>query len=108
MMGITTFNPSYKSRCYPITVRRRGPKTPARVPSSRPSDRSPPWRGRGSRGRCEKPLVQHLTTAEGAAGGVPRQAEQLHPIARRGVVGGEVLLDLRAKWAGKILFARLD
>src|SRR3954454_14679283 len=54
----------------------------------------------------EEELVEHLAAAEGVAGHVPGQAEQLDPLARLGVVGREVLLDRGLHWPFEILFAR--
>ena len=42
----------------------------------------------------EHPLVQHLAAAEGATRGVPRQVEQLRPVAGVGRVGSQVLVQL--------------
>src|SRR5437660_4484643 len=53
----------------------------------------------------EKALVEHLAAAEGAAGGVPRQAEQLDPVPGGGVVGRQILLDRRRDRALAISFA---
>src|SRR5712691_5238280 len=64
--------------------------------------------GAGARERVarEKALVEHLAAAEGAAGGVPRQAEEFDPVPCRGVVGRQILLDRRRHRALEIRLAR--
>src|SRR6266851_6635392 len=56
----------------------------------------------------EETLVEHLAAAKGAARDVPRESKQLDAIARRRVVGGEVLLDIRGERAREIRLARDD
>src|SRR4051794_3018170 len=62
--------------------------------------------GAGQRIAGEEALVEHLAAAEGVAGHVPGQAEQLDPVARLGVVGREVLVDRGPKRPLEILLAR--
>src|SRR6185312_10841447 len=45
----------------------------------------------------EEALVQHLAIAERAAGDVPGEAEQFHPVARAARVRREILLDMAAE-----------
>src|SRR2546428_10313224 len=56
----------------------------------------------------EEAFVEHLATAEGAAGDVPGQTEELDALAGGGGVGGQVLLDLRSQRAAEVRLARSD
>src|SRR5437867_13360180 len=54
----------------------------------------------------EEAFVEHLPAAEGAAGDVPGEAEERHPIARRGDVDRQVLLALRTQRTAEVSLAR--
>src|SRR5439155_19897149 len=63
-----------------------------------------PGAGQGVAG--EEALVEHLAAAEGIAGDVPGQAEQLDPLAGFGVVGRQILLDVALQRPLEILLTR--
>src|SRR3989454_11911759 len=62
----------------------------------------------GERVAGEESLVENLAAPEGAAHDVPRQTEELHPVAGGRRIGREVLLDVRRDGTSEVRFARHD
>src|SRR5438270_10939831 len=96
MMGFAALSPSYNWK--PAGSVSRLAVAAQKLPDAlddfalRVDRRHSPGAGQGVAGK--KALIEDLAAAEGVAGDIPGQAEELYPLPGLGVVGREILLDI--------------